>query len=243
MNSLVVLCFYVVGVVVFVLEHLVGIRAAYGRYSSRSWGPLIPAPIAWFVQEAPSFFIPAIALVYSRRSFHPVLYLYLVHYALRTFVYPLLIRGGKPTPASAALAAFAFCTINGALQTVAASFAVDQPVTSVRFILGATVWAVGLLSNWHCDSLLRSLRADGSTGYKIPRGGLFTYVSCGNLASESLEWLGYALAAGHAGGPWAFAFFTVANLAPRAHHHHAHYLALFPTYASLNRKAFIPFLW
>ena len=110
-------------------------------------------------------------------------------------------------------------------------------------MVGCVVWAVGLLSNWHCDSLLRSLRADGSTGYKIPRGGLFTYVSCGNLASESLEWLGYAVAAGHAGGPWAFAFFTFANLSPRAHHHHAHYLALFPTYASLNRKAFIPFLW
>jgi hypothetical protein len=57
-------------------------------------------------------------------------------------------------------------------------------------------------------------------GYKIPTGGLFTFVSAANYASEIIEWSGYALAAQGALAPLAFAVFVFCNLAPRGWQHH-----------------------
>ena len=39
-----------------------------------------------------------------------------MHYAWRSFAYPLLSRGGKPTPVLIWLLAVAFCMYNGLLQ-------------------------------------------------------------------------------------------------------------------------------
>lgn len=41
-----------------VLFMLLFLSAPYGRYTSASWGLLINARLAWFVQEIPSFAIP-----------------------------------------------------------------------------------------------------------------------------------------------------------------------------------------
>lgn len=76
------------------------------------------------------------------------------------------------------------------------------------------------------------------TGYAIPRGGLFEYVSAPNYLGEMVEWVGWALAA------WslptaAFAAFTVANLAPRGWRHHQWYRQRFPNYPR-GRRALIP---
>ena len=56
-------------------------------------------------------------------------------------------------------------------------------------------------------------------GYKIPRGGLFEWVSAANYAGEIFEWAGWALAAGSLPAA-AFAWFTFCNLAPRGWRHH-----------------------
>jgi 3-oxo-5-alpha-steroid 4-dehydrogenase 1 len=58
------------------------------------------------------------------------------------------------------------------------------------------------------------------SGYKIPTGGLFTFVSAANYCSEIIEWSGYALAAQGALAPLAFAVFVFCNLAPRGWQHH-----------------------
>lgn len=69
------------------------------------------------------------------------------------------------------------------------------------------------------DRILRNLRKDGSSGYRIPYGGLFQYVSGANYLGECIEWAGYALFARSLPSV-AFAFFTVSNLGPRAVQHH-----------------------
>ncbi len=58
-----------------------------------------------------------------------------------------------------------------------------------------------------------------TAGYKIPRGGLFEFVSAANYAAEILEWTGYAVAAGALPAA-AFAFYTFCNVAPRGAMHH-----------------------
>lgn len=55
-----------VGIVVFILETLGGLRAAYGRYNSKNIG--FSARVAWFIQESPAFFVPFF-LVLLRGSF------------------------------------------------------------------------------------------------------------------------------------------------------------------------------
>ena len=105
--------------------------------------------------------------------------------------------------------------------------------------MGVTLFALGFGLNVHSDRVLRSLRAPGETGYRIPFGGGFAYVSAPNYLGEILEWLGFALAA-QTLAAWAFAAFTVANLAPRALSNHRWYRERFPDYP-LRRRALIPF--
>lgn len=119
--------------------------------------------------------------------------------------------------------------------------AADAPITPLT-IAGLTLWLLGLAGNIHADAVLRSLRKPGESGYKIPYGGAYTFVSAANYASEIGEWAGYALASGLQLAPAAFSFFTFCNLAPRAHHHHRWYLKKFDDYPK-GRRAVIPFVW
>ncbi|KAL0628915.1 LOW QUALITY PROTEIN: 3-oxo-5-alpha-steroid 4-dehydrogenase 1 [Plecturocebus cupreus] len=81
------------------------------------------------------------------------------------------------------------------------------------------LWLTGMLINIHSDHILRNLRKPGDTGYKIPRGGLFEYVTAANYFGEIVEWGGYALASWSVEGA-AFAFFTFCFLSSRAKGHH-----------------------
>jgi steroid 5-alpha reductase family enzyme len=109
-----------------------------------------------------------------------------------------------------------------------------------RFVIGAALFAVGLVVNLRADAALRRLRRPGETGYQIPRGGLYERISCPNYAGEMLEWSGWAVAAWSPAG-LAFAVYTAANLVPRALDHHAWYRRTFPDYPP-ERKALVPYL-
>lgn len=80
-----------------------------------------------------------------------------------------------------------------------------------------------------------------SAGYQIPYGGLYEVISCPNYFGETIEWIGFAIAS-NSWAATAFAFYTFANLAPRAHHHHRWYRKQFPEYPP-SRKAYVPFVW
>ncbi|XP_052701518.1 3-oxo-5-alpha-steroid 4-dehydrogenase 2-like isoform X2 [Crassostrea angulata] len=88
-----------------------------------------------------------------------------------------------------------------------------------RFYLGIILFCTGMFINLQADHILRNLRKPGETGYKIPRGGLFEYVSGANFFGEIVEWLGFAVANGTL-PTFAFFFFTLCNIGPRACHHH-----------------------
>ena len=100
------------------------------------------------------------------------------------------------------------------------------------------MFAAGFATHVRADALLARLRAPGETGYKIPRGFLFDAVSCPNYLGEIVEWIGWALAAWSLAGA-SFAFWTIANLLPRALTHHRWYRATFPDYPKA-RYALVP---
>ncbi|XP_033010198.1 3-oxo-5-alpha-steroid 4-dehydrogenase 1 [Lacerta agilis] len=225
-------------------------KIPYGRYASSAFGPPIPAKVAWVLQEAPAFLVPLWLILGSdgaRLSFWPnrlLLALFGIHYGYRAFIFPFLIRGGKPTPAITFLLAFIFCTYNGYLQGRSlsnyAEYSSDWP-SVLRFVLGFSGWLSGLLINVHSDNILRNLRKPGETGYKIPRGGMFEYVTGANYFGEILEWCGFALAS------WtlestAFAVSTFLILGRRAQMHHEWYHKKFKDYPR-SRKIVIPCIY
>ncbi|XP_030596845.1 3-oxo-5-alpha-steroid 4-dehydrogenase 1 [Archocentrus centrarchus] len=222
----------------------------YGRYSTSKYGLQINVRFAWFVQELPALLLPLCLLLRassSKTSLLPnqlLIAMYLCHYVQRSCIYPFLIRGGKPTPLASFALAFVFCSYNGFMQIRYLSHYAEYPtnwVTHPCFLVGSVLWFVGWIMNVQSDHILRNLRKPGETGYKIPKGGMFEYVSGANFLGEITEWAGFALA-GHSVHSAAFAIFTTVVLASRAVAHHKWYLAKFEDYPK-SRKALIPFLF
>jgi 3-oxo-5-alpha-steroid 4-dehydrogenase 1 len=106
---------------------LSGIEAPYGRYSvDASWlyGVDIDGKPAWIIQECPNLFAVAWCLYYGkiRLSFESVyeyrfnivlISLFTYHYINRTLIYPLRMRGGKPSKFMTFIMALIFCSANG----------------------------------------------------------------------------------------------------------------------------------
>ena len=232
------------------------LQAPYAKFSTPNlhpwWGPPIPPKWAWIIQESPSLLcsLLSFALLSHRAQRHSsgnllLLSLYLLHYLIRVCVFPLLMRGGKPTPLFVLALSFLFCVVNGLQQGYALGRTLPPtPLTSFTPLqwLGVGLFALGFLANQHSDHTLRSLRQHpGDTSHHIPYGGLFRYVTAANYCGEWVEWVGWALAC-QTWAAWAFAVYTFANLGPRAVSYHQWYQSKFESYPK-DRKAMIPFIY
>uniref|UniRef100_A0A8C0UKX5 3-oxo-5alpha-steroid 4-dehydrogenase (NADP(+)) n=1 Tax=Cyanistes caeruleus TaxID=156563 RepID=A0A8C0UKX5_CYACU len=160
-----------------------------------------------------------------------------------TFIYPFFTRG-RPFPLQLLFFGMLFCIYNGFLQGYYLIYCAEYPndwCTDIRFTSGLFLFLLGMGINIHSDLLLRQLRKPGEVTYKIPQGGLFTYVSGANYFGEIVEWFGFAIATWSLPA-FAFAFFTLCCIGPRAYHHHRYYLKTFTDYPK-SRKALIPFVF
>ena len=100
------------------------------------------------------------------------------------------------------------------------------------------MFVVGLAVHVLADRELRQVRRASGGRRGVPVGPLFRWVSCPNYAGEIFEWAGFAIATWSPGG-LIFLVWTVANLVPRAVHHHRWYRAQFADYPK-NRRAVVP---
>lgn len=221
------------------------ITAPYGRHTRPGWGPSLPSWLAWMVMEAPSPIGVVVGWWLGGGTRTPavllLLGLWLLHYVYRAFVYPLRLRAGtRPAPLLTTALAFVFNCVNGPLNGYA--LAARAPhlggLADAALLVGVALFLVGWAVNHHADAVLRRLRAPGETGYRVPQGGLYRWVSCPNYLGEIVEWCGFALAA-RTGAALAFAVFAVANLLPRALSHHRWYRDTFPDYPP-ERRALLP---
>ncbi|HVP67115.1 MAG TPA: methyltransferase [Anaeromyxobacteraceae bacterium] len=224
------------------------VPAPYGRYTRRGFGPTIPARLGWIAMESPAplFFAAVYFAGPNSAAAAPLalLGLWQVHYLYRAFLYPLQIReGSRRMPVLVALLAVCFNLLNAWINARWVSALGSYPaswLSDPRFVAGAALFLGGFALNVTSDRALRRLRAPGETGYRIPRGGAFEWVSCPNYLGEILEWTGWAFATWSLAGA-AFAVYTAANLAPRAFAHHAWYRRQFSDYPA-ERRALIPFV-
>jgi len=232
-------------VVVFFV--LLRVRAPYGRYATARWGPSLPHRAGWITMELVS---PTVFLLFFLRgggppSALPWLFaaLWVGHYANRAIVYPIRQRSSsRRMPVVILLSGIVVNTVNGYfnghyLGALAPPYPLGWP-GDPRFLAGALLFAAGSAINVRADRVLRGLRAPGESGYGIPHGGMYRWVSCPNYLGEIVQWTGFALMTWSLPAA-AFAIWTVANLVPRAVQHHRWYRVRFPDYPD-DRKALLP---
>ncbi len=245
-HSTLVVTIFVAAALTFIA--LFYVTAPYGRHLRAGWGPTVPARLGWIVMESPAvlLFIAVYSVGDHALTTVPLILLGLwqFHYVYRTFIYPFRLRSGSHRmPVSIVGMAVVFNCINATINARWISHFGDYPdawLASTAFIAGAVIFFIGWAINQHSDLVLYRLRGRGETGYKIPRGGLYRWVSCPNYLGEMLEWVGWAIAAWSLAG-LAFAVFTIANLLPRAIANHRWYRDEFADYPPA-RRAVIPFL-
>ena len=243
----VMLFFGVVGVGVFIL--LFFVSAPYGQHIRKGWGPNLNNKLGWFIMEIPTVVIYLIIYFLGERKTDVIsmvfLFIWMLHYGQRTFIFPFLIRAKQPMPVTIISFGMMFNGINTYLQarwiyTLSAPYP-DDWIISPFFIVGLFIFILGFIINLHSDRIIRNLRKPGETEYRIPYGGMFRWVSSPAYLGEITEWAGWAVLTLSFPG-MIFVFWTFANLVPRALSHHKWYLETFPDYPK-NRKALIPFIY
>jgi 3-oxo-5-alpha-steroid 4-dehydrogenase 1 len=234
-----------IGIGSFILLQFV--TAPYGRHIKKGWGPEISNKLGWVLMELPSFSLILYFYMTSEQSNYASMLsiLWLIHYFNRTFIYPIRIRTkSKKMPITIVGSAIFFNLLNAGLNGYfLANFETytNDWFTSWNFYIGLSLFVISFITNQISDNILIHLRKPGETGYKIPNGFLFKYVSCPNHLSELLQWSGFAIMAWNYPAT-TFLIWTAANLIPRALAHHKWYKEHFQDYPK-NRTALFPKFW
>ncbi len=236
-----------IGLIVFIF--LFFVSAPYGRHQREGWGKKVNSRAGWIIMEsiAPVGFFLFFLFGSWKSGIMPFVFLFLwmVHYLYRSFLFSSLIRGRKGIPLAVMFFAIIFNGANAFLQGrylfsyagPAGMYSTDWLV-SPQFIVGTIVFFTGFVIHIRSDQILRNLRKPKESDYKIPKGWLFKWISCPNYFGEIIEWTGWAVLTWSYPG-LLFAGWTFFNLFPRAISHHRWYAETFPQYPE-ERKAIIP---
>jgi 3-oxo-5-alpha-steroid 4-dehydrogenase 1 len=215
-------------VVVFVALQF--ITVAYGMTYNNRWGISINSKLGWWLMETPVFLamiiIYSISLKMGLKPFNIVtsfiLLLFLLHYGQRSFVFPLLMKGGSKMPLSVVFSGIFFNFCNAFMQGCWLFIVCPGDKYQIswfwspQFIIGTAIFFFGMTVNLHSDRIIRKLRkSKDDNNYYLPKGFLFDKINSSNYFGELLEWLGFAILT------WSFAGFVFfcwafANLVPRA---------------------------
>lgn len=172
------------------------------RYENTALNVLgvVDKKLGWIVMETP---ILLVVLYFYLAGSLPlnasvvIVGAFVIHYIHRALIFPHRIKvEGKKMPVSMVLVTMIFYIVNGylvghyfgSLKSYDWSWLADP-----RFIIGVVLFIGGFIINVLSDNILINLRKPGETGYKIPHGGLFRYISCPNFFGEIIEWIGFAL--------------------------------------------------
>lgn len=235
------------GVITFLV--LLKIPQPYGRHTKSNWGPMINNRLGWLIMELPALLVFVFFVRFTTNWLNLTLLtafaLWVLHYFNRAIIFPFRLKTkGKKMPVVIMGSAIFFNLVNGFINGYwLANFTPENKTdfdTNLRIVIGAVVFLAGFIINQYHDTLLINLRKGTNTGYQIPYGGLFRFVSCPNFLGEIITWLGFFIVT-QSLPALAFLVWTMANLIPRALDHHKWYRSEFPEYPA-KRMAVFPFL-
>ncbi len=238
---------------VFVFIALFFVTAGYGKFATKKWGPSINNKAGWLIMEAPVFIVMTLLWLYSKRCFEPALLviflIFQTHYFQRSFIFPFLLKGKSKMPLSIILMGAVFNTLNGIMQGGWLFYISPegrystQWLMSWQFIVGTIIFIAGFVINLNSDSIIRNLRKEGDSRHYLPTGGMYNYVTSANYFGEILEWTGFAILTWSWAGA-VFAWWTFANLVPRANTIYKRYCKEFEQQMKgKNLKRVIPFIY
>ena len=240
---------FAIAAIVFVVLYFV--EAGYGLFFNRKWGSPIPNRIAWMCMEVPVFIEMLLLWYTSERRFEaaPLLFFlfFELHYFRRSLVFPWLIKGKSMMPAGIMAMGIVFNVLNGYMQgewlfhLAPEDMYQNQWLLSPQFVIGTLLFFTGMAINWHSDYIIRHLRKGNDTKHYLPSGGLFDYVTSASYLGEIIEWCGFAVLTWSASGV-VFAWWTFANLVPRANTVFHKYQKMFGR-AVGKRKRVFPFIY
>lgn len=239
------------GIAAIVFVALYFLKAGYGMFRDNRWGISLNNKVAWVLMEAPVFIVMALLWWSSERRFEAaplIIFLFFeLHYFQRSFVFPFLMKGKSRMPVSIMLMGVIFNVLNGFMQgewlfyLAPADRYTTEWLTTPQFIVGTLIFFTGLAINWHSDNVIRHLRQPGDTRHYLPQKGMYRYVTSANYFGELVEWIGFAILTWSAAGA-VFAWWTFANLVPRANAIYHRYQEEFGTQMG-RRKRIFPFLY
>ncbi len=252
LETLELIAYVWLGIAVAVHVTMFFITAPFGRHTSDKWGKSINNKLGWFIMEIPSLLIMLYFLFWGTNSFNSYVWilfvLWILHYVNRTLIFPLRIKPTeKKMPVFIVANAILFNLMNAGLngyflaELSTKSAYYENWITSPSFIIGFSLFIIGMLINWKSDTILINLRKKGDTGYYIPKGFLFEFISSPNLFGEIVEWSGFAIMAWNLPA-LTFLVWTFANLVPRSKNHHDWLLKKFENYPKDRKKVF-PFIY
>ncbi len=242
---------FVLGLICFIA--LFYLPAGYGKLSNKKWGFSFNNKIAWFLMEVPTLITMIVLMCVwaSPENFVRIIIalLFVLHYAHRVLIFPFLLKGKSKMPLSIVSMGMFFNTVNAFLIGAWLFYLAPKEMYSIswlydpRFIIGVIVFFLGMAINIDSDKYIRSLRKPGDTKHYFPCKRMYKYVSSANYFGEILEWCGFALLSWSVVG-LLFAYWTAANLVPRAYAINKKYKADFPEeFERTNPKAVIPFIF
>lgn len=241
----------ITGLIVFIALHY--INAGYGMMYTKKWGLSVNNKLGWVLMEAPVFIAMCLLWWFSSRKFETaplvIFIIFQIHYVQRAFIFPLLLRGKSKMPITIILSGITFNILNAIMQggwifyISPAGRYPDSWLLSPQFIIGSLIFLTGMFINIQSDYIIRHLRKPGDTNHYIPKGGMFKYVSSANYFGEFIEWVGFAILTWSLAGA-VFAWWTFANLAPRARKINQRYLYEFGNdFKKMNIRSMIPFIY
>jgi 3-oxo-5-alpha-steroid 4-dehydrogenase 1 len=220
------------------------------RIESRTLGRLgsIDKKLGWIIMETPVLIAVSWFYLTGRNPLDAsvvVVGAFVVHYVHRALIFPHRIKvQGKRMPLATVVASMIFYTINGYMIGYYFGSLRELPfewLRDPRFLLGAGLFVVGFVVNVKADDTLINLRAPGESGYAIPRGGLFEYVSCPNFLGEIVEWIGFAIMSWSLPGA-VYAIWVSSTLFSTGLATHRWYREHFGEDYPRDRKAIVPFV-
>ena len=220
--------------------------APYGKHIKEDSKYFLGSKTGWILMESPAFYLMLLFFLifgdYKNYVQIVLTFLFCLHYFNRSFIWPIRAQTNlKKMPLKIAISAFGFNVVNVFFQGTWIFFLIDYEeswLLSIWFILGLAVFFSGMVINIISDEIMMNLKKTSHGKYSIPRGFLFSKISCPNYFGEFLEWLGWALMTMNLAG-FVFFFWTLANLFPRALSNHNWLLKEFKDYPK-ERKAVIP---
>eukprot|EP00924_Labyrinthula_sp_SR-Ha-C_P005834 snap_masked-scaffold_14-processed-gene-6.42-mRNA-1 protein AED:0.36 eAED:0.36 QI:0/-1/0/1/-1/1/1/0/267 len=230
--------------------------ASYGKLSDEKISKLdisVDPRLGWFLMELPATVSFLITLYMNSNSeklqFHQkfLCFMFLKHYLNRGFYFPLTLRVQQNKKAtfslSVILAGVIFTSLHGYLN--ATYFTKIFPFNAnffytPTFLVGYFLYEASFWGTIYHEDIIKKLRKNSFSGYKIPFGGLFNYITNATYFCELLGWFSWTLMTWNPAGLFVFCVSCI-NLIPRAFKQHEWYKQKFPKYPR-KRKILIPFI-